>query len=65
MTRKWNIGNDQSNTNYYVESKIIYNTQAWKSNLCDYNDAYILVKGDITILGDNGAEVTFTNCAPM
>ena len=35
-----------------------------KSNLCDYNDAYILVRGDITIIGRNILiEVAFKNCA--
>ena len=28
---------------------IIYNTEVLKSNLCNYNDTYILVKGDITM----------------
>ena len=45
VTRKWSIVNDQSNANYDVGNKIIYNTEVLKSNLCDYNDAYILVKG--------------------
>ena len=46
------------------------------SNLCDYADSYILVKGTITItaVGDDAAtrhaderdkEVTFKNCAPF
>ena len=35
MTRKWNIFNDQSNTNYDVGNEIIYNTEVLKSNLCD------------------------------
>ena len=26
-----------------------------RSNLCDFNDAYIVVKGDITLEGDNDA----------
>ena len=41
--RKWNIFHDQSNANFDVENEIIYNTESLKSNLCDYNDAYILV----------------------
>ena len=45
VTRKWNIVNDQSNANYDVGNEIIYNTEVLKSNLCDYNDAYILVRG--------------------
>ena len=40
VTRKWNIFNDQSNINYDVGNKIIYNTEVLKSNFCDYNDAY-------------------------
>ena len=39
VARKWNIVNDNSNANY----GIIYNTEVLKFNLCDYNDAYILV----------------------
>ena len=46
------------------------------SNLCDYADSYILLKGTITITGkgDNAGEiqgderdigVTFKNCAPF
>ena len=49
MTRKWSIVNDQSNANYGVGNEILYNTEVLKSNLCDYNDAYILVRGDIAI----------------
>ena len=43
MTKKWNIFNDQSNANYDgVKQDIL------KSNLFDFNDAYLLVIGDIT-----------------
>ena len=42
----------------------MYKTEVLKSNLCDYNDAYILVEGDIPIIGRNlGTEVAFKNCA--
>ena len=34
----------QSNANYDVGNKIVYSTEVLKSILCDYNDAYILVK---------------------
>ena len=44
---------DQSSSNYDVETEVIYNTEVSKSNLCDYNDAYILLRGNITIVGDN------------
>ena len=43
VTRKYNFINDQSNTNYSEGNEIIYNPEVLKSNLCDYNDAYILV----------------------
>ena len=49
MTREWNIVNDQSNAKYDVGNEIIYNIQVLKSSLCDYNDAYILAKGSITV----------------
>ena len=42
-TRKWNIF-------YDVANEIIYNIELLKYNLCDYNDASILVTGDITII---------------
>ena len=34
VTRKWNNVNDQSNVNYDVGNKIIYNTEVLRSNLC-------------------------------
>ena len=48
-TRKRNVVNDNSESNYDVGNEINYNLEVLKSNLCDYNDAYILVNGDITI----------------
>ena len=34
-----------------------------KSNLCVYNEAYILVRVHITIIGHNVTQVPFKNCA--
>ena len=45
MIRKWNTVNDQSNMNQGVGNDIIYSAEVLKSNICDYNDAYILVRG--------------------
>ena len=45
MIRKWNTVNDQSNMNQDVGNDIIYSAEVLKSNICDYNDAYILVRG--------------------
>ena len=54
--------NDQSNANYDVEKEIIFNTEVLKSNLCDYNDASILVSGDITVVAVHGTQVAFKKC---
>ena len=61
VTRKWNIVNDQPNANYDVRNESI-NTEVSKSNRCDYNDGYISVRGDITIIGHNLTQVAFKNC---
>ena len=63
MTRKWNIVNDNSYANYNAGNKIIYNTEVLKSNLCDSNSAYFLVKGDITVTAAHKTQVSFKNCA--
>ena len=65
MTRKWNIVNDNSNSDYAAANKITYNTEILQSNLCDYNDGYILVTGDITIVAALATRVAFKNCAPF
>ena len=62
MTRKSNIFNDQSNANYDVGNKVIYNLEVLQSNLCDYNDAYILVRGNITIIELQETQVASKNC---
>ena len=56
VKRKWNIGNDNSNSN-----EIIYNAEVLKFNLCDYNDTYILGRGNITIKEHQAIKVAFTN----
>ena len=62
--------NDASRGTYNINSK----TSMLRSNLCDYSDAYILVKGTITIApvppppanpNNNDKEVMFKNCAPF
>ena len=74
-TRNWIEINDESRGNY-ANSDIRFKTTMLRSNLCDYADSYILVKGTITITGagDDAAArqaderdkgVTFTNCAPF
>ena len=48
--------NDESRGTY-TSNNIKFKTTMLRSNLCDYADAYILVKGTITItgVGDNDA----------
>ena len=65
VTRKWNIVIDQSNVNYDVGNEIIYNTEVLKFNLCDYNNAYILAGGNITIIRHQATQVAFKNGAPF
>ena len=64
VTRKWNIANDQSNVSYDVGNKIVYNTDVLKSNFCDNNDFYILLRGDISVTVAPATQVSFKNHAP-
>ena len=57
VTRKWNIVNDHSYGKYGERNEIIYNKKVLKSNLCNYNGAYILVKGDITVAAAPATQV--------
>ena len=56
-TRNWVEINDESRETY-TSNDVKFKTTMLRSNLCDYADAYILVKGTITIAGagdDNAA----------
>ena len=48
-TKNWVEINDESKGTYNVHSQIKFKTTVVKSSLCDYGDAYILVKGRITV----------------
>ena len=59
---------------YNVNSQIKFKTTMLKSSLCDYSDAYILVKGTITVnntaavgvaVNNTDKKVIFKNCAPF
>ena len=66
VTKNSNFLSDQSNANYSVRNEVIYSTEVLKSIFSDYNDAYIPVRVDITIIGRNLAtEEAFNNCAPF
>ena len=76
-TRNWVEISDESRGVYNVNSQIKFRTTLLKSSLCHYSDAYILVKGTITIAGEGDDDdaarhaderdkgVPFKNCAPF
>ena len=55
VTKKWVEVYDQSGGNYDVNKEIRIKTSMLRSDLCDYSDAYIVVKGTITVLRPNAA----------
>ena len=55
-TKNWFEINGESRGTYNVNSQIKFKATMLKSSLCDYSDAYILLKGKITITGDAGPE---------
>ena len=74
-TRNWVEVNDDSRGTY-TNADIKFKTTMLKSDLCDYADAYIFVKGTITIAGagadaaarqldERNKGVIFKNCVPF
>ena len=51
--------------NYHLGNEIAYNTEVLKSNIWDYNDRYISVRGNITIIEHQVTQIAFKNCAPF
>ena len=49
VTKKWIEVYDQSQGNYNVNKEIRIKTSMLRSYLCDFSEAYIVVKGDITV----------------
>ena len=49
-TRNWVEINDESREAYNVNSQIKFKATMLKCILCDYSDAYILVKGTIRLI---------------
>ena len=75
-TKDWVEINDESRGTCNIGGQIRFKTTMLKSSLCDYSDAYIHVKGKITIAGagDDAAAreayernkgIAFKNCAPL
>ena len=67
VAKKWIEVYDQSRENYNVYKEIRIKTPILRSDLCDFSDAYIVVKGSVTVT-DNG-EITkivaFKNSTPF
>ena len=73
-TRNWVEINDEARGTYSHNKQIKFKTSMLRSSLCDYSDAYILFKGNITVNNTAGAgaaanntnkKVIFKNCAPF
>ena len=72
-TRGWVEINDESKGRY-DNGSIRFKTFIIRSNLCDYIDAYILIKGTTTVtntaaagttVNNSNKKVIFKNCAPF
>ena len=72
--KNWVEINDESRGTYNEDNQIRSKTSVLWSSLCDYRDAYILVKGTITVTNtavqaqpNNGTmiKIIFKNCAPF
>ena len=67
VTKIWINVYDQSEKNYNVNKEIRIKTPMLRSDLCDFSDAYIVMKGTITVTDpDNNAydkKVAFKNNA--
>ena len=73
VAKKWIEVYDQSEKNYNPNKEIRIKTSMLRSDLCDFSDAYIVVKGDITLTKTNGRGIidirnrflAFKNNAPF
>ena len=65
-TKKWCVIDSESKSNYSHENPIKFLTNSLESSICDYSDAYILVTGNINVVGgNNNTKVAFKNCSPF
>ena len=69
ITKKWIEVFDQSGGTYNTNKQIRFKTPMLRYDLCDYNDAYIVVTGKITVMDpDNNAydkKLAFQNNGPF
>ena len=69
VAKKWIEVYVQSRKNYNVYKEIRIKTPMLRLDLCDFSDAYIVVKGTITVTEPDNAKinkiVAFKNTAPF
>ena len=70
ITKKWIEVQSQSENAYNTSKPIRFKTSMLRSDLCDYSDAYVLVKGKMTVTNPNNnanfnKELTLKNNAPF
>ena len=53
LLKKWIEVQSQSGNTYNKSKKIRFKTSMLRSDLCDYSDAYVWVKGKITVTNPN------------
>ena len=73
-TRNWVEINDEARGTYSPNNQIKFKTSMLRSSLCDYSDAYILVKGNMTVnntaadgaaANNTNKKAIFKNCVPF
>ena len=55
ITKKWIEVQSQSGSTYNTSKPIRFKTSMLRSDLCDYYDAYVWVKGTITVTDPNNS----------
>ena len=73
ITKKWVEVHDQSGSaddRYKPNKQIRFKTSMLRSDLCDFSDTYIVVKGEVTITGGSNSSrknrpLAFKNNAPF
>ena len=70
MTKKWIKVNGFLSSQYSASKNVRFKTLLLRSDLCDYSDAYIVVKGRVSVNCTNDAirinrKLTFKKNAPF
>ena len=70
VTKKWVEVNDLSSGQYSINKNIRFKTSILRSDLCDYSDAYIIIKGRTNVKATANRDIeekdiAFKNNAPF